>query len=151
MRPYRGIPIDGKDFVYGDLVHSSSGRTAILPNIEINPTVTWKKLVLQPVIEVIPETVGQSIGLKDKNKTEIYKGDCFKTSDKHGYSSNCLAEVLFVDGAFVIQLHRNDLMEIAPELILDFKDLFWDSFEVIGNIHSNPELLERKENEANKV
>ena len=81
-------------------------------------------------------------GLKDKNGTEIYEEDCFRTSDKHGYSSNCIVEILFIEGAFVAQLHRKDLMEVGAELILDFKRNFPDSFKVIGNIYQDPELME---------
>jgi len=95
--------------------------------------------------------IEQSTGKKDSKRTkeypegqEIYKGDYFKTSGKHGYSSNCIAEVLFVDGAFVIQLYRKDLMGIGAELLPHWKALFPDSFKVIGNRFDNPELMEQK-------
>lgn len=93
----------------------------------------------------------QFTGLKDKKRTEeypegqeIYEGDLFKTTDKHGYSSNCIVEVLFdkESSAFVAQLNRQDELEVGAELLPDYKRNFPDSFEIIGNIHQNPELTE---------
>ena len=140
MRQYRAIPIDGKDFVYGWYVyrHESDwdGHDKYIHQIH---TKEWNEF-----IEVIPESVGQQVGEQDNKDQEIYKGDCFKTSNKHSYSSNCIAEVIFIEGAFAVQLYRSDDMEIAPELILDFKRSFSDSFEIIGNIHQHPKLLEQK-------
>lgn len=151
MRPYRGLTKDGK-WVYGD-------RLTIYKKVYIcNPSkvpveifyhdkpngerVNILSSLCTAITEVIPETVGQQTGVKDDKGKEIYKGDCFRTSDKHGFSSNCYAEVVFEDGAFVIQLYRKDEMEIAPELILDFRRSFSDSFEIIADIHTTPELLE---------
>ena len=88
---------------------------------------------------VIPETVGQFTGLKDKNGKKIFEGDvvvCRKEID--GNWIDCCVEIGFVEmkhGAF--GLHRKQ------GYYRPFKDWLEDyEYEVIGNIHDNPELLE---------
>lgn len=144
QRHYRGIPINGKDFVYGDLIHSNSGRTAIIPTIEINPEVAWKKLVLQPVIEVIPETVGQFTGLKDKKRTkefpkgqEIYGGDIIQDWRDHNYEKWTVMW-WFEQAQFVLCNGSLDIEKAAKKEEFNLKD----GDRIIGNIHQNPKLLE---------
>jgi len=79
MRPYRGIPIDKPidcgEFVYGWLVESG-GHSYII--VGINPTFVYKTdniVLLQSYLQVHPSTVGQQIGIPDRNGVEIYKGD----------------------------------------------------------------------------
>ena len=69
MRNYRGKRVGNWEWVYGWYKEQYDGvyekrRSFIFP---INTP--WIS------VEVIPETVGQSTGLKDKNKKDGYKGD----------------------------------------------------------------------------
>ena len=145
MRPYRGIPIDGKDFVYGWYCETEGKSYIICTQKDQSIKAAAYGPFYLIYIEVIPETVGQASGRKDDNDKEIYEGDCFKTSDKHGYSSNCIAEVLFDEEScgFVVQIHRHDELEVWAELLPDYKRNFPDSFEIIGTVHTHPELLSK--------
>ena len=89
---------------------------------------------------VIPETVGQYTGLTDKGGKRIFEGD-------------------------IIEAHFDELFpNLAATLIVVWSDYGWfgrdmegnvdslerkwvsDFFEIIGNIHDNPELLEVNDN-----
>lgn len=85
-------------------------------------------------VEVIPETVGQYTGLTDKNGKRIFEGDICRNT-KTG-------EVVSVKwhGTFAgfVWSRRNDNGNLC-----DFGELFraHDKYEVIGNIHDNPEVM----------
>lgn len=125
---FRGKSIDGKEWLYGDLVSSADEkRFAIL----VNDKESYDEC------EVDPETVGQFTGLMDKNGAEIYEGDiigCHNPRIKH---------LIFYNekqGRYMAALNgdiENDFVGVCG---LD--DSRWNgSKKVIGNIYDNPELL----------
>lgn len=107
------------EWTYGDLEHNGKGE------------MKWVN-----GDEVIPETVGQYIGLTDKNGEKIFEGDIVRvTVGIYGYKStynSYVEEVKFYNNGMAVFLpfSNSDIVEV----------------EIIGNIYDNPELL-RSENE----
>ena len=88
-------------------------------------------------VEIIPETVGQYVG----NGTELYVGDIVKSGVYIGVVR--LGEYGYNGGlhlGFYIDWNKKS----NPYNMLRQDLMYWvnDGLEVIGNIHSNPKLLE---------
>ncbi len=96
--------------------------------------------------EVIPETVGQYTGLKDKNGKMIFEGDIVECTD-----TNCVygftAVVLFGNPNskynWGFQLKRIGGAEANTDILLwvDMEDT-GAYIEVVGNVHDKSELVE---------
>ncbi len=90
-----------------------------------------------PVVHIIdPETVGEFIGLLDKNSKEIYEGSIFENQSGRGiiewWPEHCCfgARKVGTDQMFIITSQGNTF-----------------ATEIIGNIHDNPELLKDETHE----
>ena len=140
----RTIKFRGKDFLgrwhYGFL-HRATGANTLMIQIDSFDS-----------FGVIPDTVGQFTGLTDKNGKEIYEGDILR-SDEYPFNcdgvDNYFAEVVWADNVcgFYRITHKKANSTVrgishGNWSELDEEDI--KSFEIIGNIHDNPELLKGK-------
>lgn len=75
-------------------------------------------------------------GLKDKNGNEIYEGDIVKAkAENQYYKSSCIGEIIYSDDVAYQVVKKGDFCGLS----LSWGG--WESFEIIGNIYQNPELL----------
>ena len=125
---FRGKYAPSGMWIIGDLRQYPSGAKAIKANDMMH------------IMEVDPDTIGQYTGLTDKHGKKIFEGDIVLAVLP---ATRVLSEyvwplhvVTFVDGAFGLEHNKNfvPLKSFAPSV----------TFEVIGNIHDNPELMEDK-------
>ena len=129
MRPYRAKRVDNGEWVKGSLV----GDSFIVGYFEIREFLGSEDLMRCACVvhEVIPSTVGQSTGFKDKNKKESYFGDLIK---------------MWGTDVFEIRWDRimgrvflHNLNKKGDSLYLYASDI--QNGEIISNVHDS-ELLE---------
>ena len=136
---FRGKRIDSGEWVYGNLNYGTIEIKSIkdsyyISDFDVNP---WDK----KFYPVIPESVGQFTGLTDKNGKKIFEGDIIKIVPDYDYSDDySISKVYSYNGVFCVDYHGDDFYSTALGFLDDY--LFDGDFEVIGNIHDNPELLE---------
>lgn len=145
MRPvkFRGKDAKTGEWVYGDL-HILCDK----PHIHTEPT-PYPYAGRRSFVN--PNTIGQFTGLYDKNGKEIYEGDILLWTRKNLHIEGRQPEdllykcVVYYDNDKCAFQFRCELRFGACVGCLDFDDDRADeSFvEVIGNIHDNPELLEK--------
>ena len=140
---FRGKSVKDGVWVFGDLIHTSTNKTAIWPNG--NETYNG-------IVEVNPTTIGQFTGLKDRKGNEIYEGDVVRQEwetviaddlgdafDSSGTQTGivvirsrgvCISPCLCVSG-------HND-----EALITRNKPLTGYRCKIIGNSHDDPNLFD---------
>ena len=90
---------------------------------------------------VLTNTIGLFTGLTDKNGKKIFEGDIIKIVPDYDYSDDySISKVYSYNGVLCVDYHGDDFDSTALGFLEDY--LPDGDFEVIGNIHDNPEMLE---------
>lgn len=140
---FRGLCVATQEWVYGDLINYSENEKKIL---ESNFR-QWD--ILEGGYEVIPESVGQYTGLKDRNGVDIYEGDIVTRNEYPFFDldgdKNYVATVEWIFNGWQTILHcvnpdKRGISSGMNEQIEDDTEHNTD-FTVIGNIHEHKHLL----------
>lgn len=126
---FRGKRKDNGEWVVGVPIPNSFCNVVHMIPILLTDKVAYPPERLHEyLIEIVPETLGQSTGLKDKNSVEIYCGDAVEWLGHRGI-------VEFV-------LNNQQTMIIGASGYITDLDYSTDfNTAVIGNIHENPKIL----------
>ena len=135
---FRGkLEYNGK-WIYGDLLQYENGDVAIfgekLSSFGCECTEMSKR------DRVIPDTIGQYTGLKDKDGREIYEGDILQYIGKRRDNMNKVyrRKVVFHEGMFALLSKELSAYSALNYHCMEDGRSAWS---VIGNIHDNPELI----------
>lgn len=133
---FRGQDVDRKEWVYGGYSLYPHTRFPCTPTIYEVDSGCWHP------VEVIPDTVGQYTGREDKNGQKIFEGDIIAAvlpdSKYQRRFEWPLMHVEFWKGSFFLATEHGSMFSALS----GFSP--YVTFEVVGNIHDNPEMLKGK-------
>lgn len=139
MSQSRGKRVDGEGWVKGHHFVVGAHHYITTKDARVLPLgYTDGPPCLEGFVEVIPKSVGQSTGM-EKNKIEIYEGDCFR-----GRQTGTLYTVIFKDGEFILVYDS-----VSPP-VKEWKHsslhyaIYNTDIILIGNTTDDPEILEDK-------
>ncbi len=129
---FRGKRLDNGEWIVGDLLQSNEGSVYIGIHGQYVDDGYHFNDMYDRTLYVDEETIGQFTDILDKNGKEIWEGDIVHFVNP-GLGYDLISPVIFEHGDFCMMKNKNYLIPMG-----NFSDVV---FEVIGNIHDNPEML----------
>ena len=136
---FRGKRLDDGEWVYGSFCMDALEQFNGLCGVDGFIRLYDKEKGKMQTYEVDRETVGQYTGLKDKNGKRIFEGDIIRTKEygkcigRANVKGFDIFSVIYSPAVFRIERE-------SPPRVFNFVGNGAD-YEIIGNIHDNPELL----------
>ena len=139
---FRGKCKDSGKWYEGYYVHLHKTTYCFKEDYDRNPDNDMHQIIFEEMmdwglpnqhfrVDVLPETVGQYTGLTDKNGKKIFEGDIVRLYHFDGFEEIGAIGWSNIDVRYKFASHDGFAYGIDVT----------DVFEVIGNIHDNPELL----------
>lgn len=137
MRPikFRGRTLEG-EWVYGSLILGNADLDKPQPAFISTLVEDEISFSILPV-KVNRHSIGQFTGLKDKNGKEIYEGDIIQRHKRKYVVRWCGDNYI----SFELQYNGNGPFGKSQGFADFLKADLADTYEVIGNIYDNPELV----------
>ena len=128
---FRGKRLDNGEWVYGLLCRVGDTYANI------------RRMDTEVLYSVLTNTIGQFTGLTDKNGKKIFEGDILTIvhkyqspfdDDTNEYTDITTDVVFFDDEGLCFSYGKSPFLCVVDNVTAEY--------EVIGNIHDNPEMLE---------
>ena len=134
-------------WAYGYLVANAKWYVTGRPMTVLIPgdCVLYPPYEIESYEEVIPETVGQFTGVTDKNGKKIFEGDIIKHYTHVLVGKPEKFEVGLIRWNEKYLAWERTTPDKSEPLIGCVRISHTSVYEVIGNIHDNPELLENEQ------